>query len=319
MPAIDAIAAGNRIVVKPSETTPRAAALLAEILAEAFGDDIARTVQGGPEVAADFAAQAWDHLVFTGGTETGRRVLQAAAANLVPVTLELGSKCPALVLPGADLGRAAQAILAGKAMNAGQTCVAPDTVLLVGHTTADFRAACQATGIARPETAMVNGRQAARLEALCAGAALTPLGADRALALAEAPPDHPLHQEEIFGPVLAVQPVASLAEALTWIAARPAPLAIYLFGASAAEERAVAAGSRSGALISGRCVDYAAFPARAFGGGGAAGFGRRNGAAGFREFSVLRARVRHGGWSLARLFDPPRGPGAARLARRVLR
>jgi len=117
-----------------------------------------------------------DHLVFTGGTETGRRVMQAAAANLVPLTLELGGKCPALVLPGADLARAAQAILAGKVVNAGQTCIAPDTVLLVGHTPADFAAACRATGIGLPDTVVVNDRQAARLEALCEGATLTPLG-----------------------------------------------------------------------------------------------------------------------------------------------
>jgi acyl-CoA reductase-like NAD-dependent aldehyde dehydrogenase len=119
--------------------------------------------------------------------------------------------------------------------------------------------------------------------------------------------------------VLALAPQPDLAAALGWIAARPAPLAIYLFGATAAEERAVAASSRSGAIVSGRCLEYAAFPALAFGGVGASGFGRRNGEAGFREFSTLRARVRHGRWSLARLFDPPRGKGAGRLARRILR
>jgi acyl-CoA reductase-like NAD-dependent aldehyde dehydrogenase len=324
LPAVDALAAGNRIVLKPAEATPRSAALLASLLEEALGADVARTVLGGPEVAAEFAAQPWDHLVFTGGTATGRRVMQAAAANLVPVTLELGGKCPALVLPGADLAQAARAILAGKAVNAGQTCIAPDTVLLLGHAPADFLAACRATGIGLPETAMVNERQAARLATLCAGARLTPLAGDgpgrrRALAIAEAPPDHPLHAEEIFGPVLALAPQPGLGAALDWIAARPAPLAIYLFGATAAEERAVAAATRSGAIVSGRCLEYAAFPALAFGGVGASGFGRRNGEAGFREFSALRARVRHGRWSLARLFDPPRGPGAGRLARRILR
>ncbi|MCO6418138.1 aldehyde dehydrogenase family protein [Siccirubricoccus sp. KC 17139] len=324
LPAIDALAAGNRILVKPSEAAPATAALLAEILAEALGPEVARCVQGGPEVAAAFAAQPFDHLVFTGGTETGRRVMQAAARNLVPVTLELGGKCPCLVLPGADLAAAARAILAGKALNAGQTCIAPDTVLLIGHAVAEFAAACRATGIARPETALANDRQAARLEALCDGARLTPLGADgpgrqRALALAEAPPDHPLLAEEIFGPVLAVQEVADLGAALDWVRARPAPLAIYLFGATAEEEAWVARETRSGAIVSGRCVDYAAFPALAFGGTGASGFGRRNGEAGFREFSLLRARVRQGRWSLARLLDPPRDAGALRLVRRLLR
>lgn len=324
LPAVDALAAGNRIAVKPSEATPRTAALVAALLREALGDEVALTVQGGPEVAADFAAQPWDHLVFTGGTETGRRVMRAAAANLVPLTLELGGKCPALVLPGADLRAAAQAILAGKSVNAGQTCIAPDTVLLVGHGRAEFLAACRATGIGAAETALVNDRQADRLAALCEGAVLTPLAPDgphrhRALALAEAPPGHPLHETEIFGPVLAVTELPGLDAAIGWITARPPPLAIYLFGATPADAAAVAGGTRSGAIVSGRCIEYAAFPGLAFGGAGASGFGRRNGEAGFLEFSILRARVDHGRWSLSRLLDPPRGERARALVRRLLR
>ena len=324
LPAVDAIAAGNRVALKPSEAVPRTAALLEEIVAEALGPGIARCVLGGPAVAAEFAAQPWDHLVFTGGTETGRVVMRAAAEHLTPLTLELGGKCPALVLPGADLAVAARAILAGKAMNAGQTCIAPDTVLLVGHAREAFLAACRATGIALPETAVVNAAQAARLDGLCAGVELMPLapggpGRRRALAIAEAPPGHALQRAEIFGPVLALAPLASLAEAVAWIAARPAPLAIYLFGATPAEEAIVAAGTRSGAIVSGRCLEYAAFPGLPFGGVGASGFGRRNGEAGFLEFSTLRARVTHGRWSLSRLLDPPRGARVRALVRRLLR
>jgi hypothetical protein len=177
-PAVDAIAAGNRIAVKPSEHAPRSAALIAAILEAALGPRIARCVQGDAAVAADFAAQAWDHLVFTGGTATGRKVAEAAARNLVPVTLELGGKCPVLVLPGADLAAAAREILAGKALNAGQTCVAPDTVLLIGHDRAAFEAACRASGIAVPETVLLGEGQAARLDRLAAGAVLTPLAPD---------------------------------------------------------------------------------------------------------------------------------------------
>lgn len=324
LPAVDALAAGNRIVIKPAEATPRTASLLAELLAEALGPDIARCVQGGPAVAADFAAQPWDHLVFTGGTATGAKVMRAAAANLVPVTLELGGKCPALVLPGADLAEAARAILAGKAINAGQTCIAPDTVLLLGHGRDAFLAACRATGITLPETAVVNDAQAARLDALCEGTTLTPLAPDgdgrhRALAVAEAPEGHALHLTEIFGPVLALVEAASLPEAIARIAACPPPLAIYLFGATRAETDVIAAGTRSGAIVAGRCVEYAAFPALAFGGVGASGFGRRNGEAGFLEFSTLRARVTQGRFSLARLLDPPRGDRARALVRRLLR
>ncbi len=324
LPAVDALAAGNRIAVKPAEATPRTAALLADILAAALGPDISRCVQGGPEVAADFAAQPWDHLVLTGSTATGAKVMRAAAANLVPLTLELGGKCPALVLPNAGLAQAARAILLGKAINAGQTCIAPDTVLLVGHSRAAFIDACRATGIALPDTVVVNAVQAARLDALCEGVGLIPLapnGPDchRALAIAEAPEGHTLHAAEIFGPVLALVEQDSLAAAIAWIAARPPPLAIYLFGASRTETAAVAAGTRSGAIVAGRCVEYAAFPALAFGGVGASGFGRRNGEAGFREFSTLRARVTQGRFSLARLLDPPRGERAKALLRRLIR
>jgi len=323
LPAVDALAAGNRVAVKPAEATPRTAAIIATVLDRAWGPGIARVVQGGPAVAAEFAAQPWDHLVFTGGTETGRKVARAAAEGLVPLTLELGGKCPALVLPGAALDRTAQAILAGKAVNAGQTCIAPDTVLLVGHRVEDFTAACRRAGIGLPDTKVVNDRQMGRLDALLGGCVLVPLavgeGRRRPLALVEAPADHPIHATEIFGPVLSLVVVPDLAAALAWVAARPPALAIYLFGATRAEAAAVAAGSRSGAIVEERCVEYAAFPALAFGGVGASGYGRRNGEAGFREFSSLRARVRHGRWALSRLFDPPWTEKSRALLARVLK
>jgi acyl-CoA reductase-like NAD-dependent aldehyde dehydrogenase len=322
-PVVDAIAAGNRVAVKPSEQVPRTAALIASLLDETLGPDIAATVEGDGGVAAEFAAQPWDHLVFTGGTATGRKVAAAAARNLVPVTLELGGKCPAIVLPGADLAEAARNILAGKAVNAGQTCIAPDTVLLVGHAPADFAAACMATGIALPEGAIASAAHAARLDALMADARLTPLAADgagrqRAITLAEAGPDSALGREEIFGPLLVMQPVPDLAAAIGWITARTPPLAIYLFGATRADETMVARATRSGAIVSGRTVEYAAFPALGFGGVGASGQGRYHGKAGFLAFSEMRARVRHGRWSLSRLFDLPRRPIALRITERLI-
>ena len=323
-PVVDAIAAGNRVAVKPSEIVPRTAELIGAVLEDALGEHIARTVQGGAAVAADFAAQPWDHLVFTGGTATGRKVAEAAARNLVPVTLELGGKCPAVVLPGAELRTTAREILAGKAVNAGQTCIAPDTVLLVGHDPAAFAEACRASGIALPEGAVASEAQAARLDGLTAEAWLTALGSrgtgrHRAIALAEAPPDAPLLREEIFGPVLAVQRVVDLAAAIHWIASRPPPLAIYLFGATREEEARIAAATRSGAIVTGRTLEYAAFPALGFGGVGASGIGRYHGQAGFLAFSDMRARVRHGRWSLSRLFDLPRRPVAEKLMARLLR
>ena len=317
LPALDAIAAGNRVVLKPSEHTPRIAALIEEIVAEALGPRIGLVVQGGPEVARDFAATPWDHLVFTGGTETGRRVMAAAAAHLTPLTLELGGKCPAIVLPGADLARAARDILVGKAVNAGQTCIAPDTVLLVGHGADAFAEAARAAGIGPTGTEVINAAQRARLEGLVDPGRVEWLDAG-GQALGLAPAEGPLAQEEIFGPILAVQPCADLAAALGWIRARPHPLAIYLFGATAEEEAAVASGTRSGAIVAGRAVEYAALPGLPFGGVGASGFGRRNGEAGFREFSNIRARVRHGRFSAARLFDRPHSAFSRKLIRRLV-
>ena len=324
VPVVDAIAAGNRVAVKPSEAVPRTASLLGAVLAEALGPDIAATVLGGADIAADFAAQPWDHLLFTGGTATGRKVAEAAARNLVPVTLELGGKCPALLLPGADLAVAARDLLAGKAVNAGQTCIAPDTVLLVGHAPEAFAAACRASGIGLPETGIVSPAHAARLDRLTAGARLEKLAADgpqrlRALALAWPEAGHPLLQEEIFGPVLAVLPLPDLAAAIAWVRARPVPLATYVFGATADQETVIAAALRCGAIVHNRTVEYAAFSALGFGGAGASGHGRYRGLAGFVAFSDIRARVRHSRWSLSRVFDLPRKRIAHRLIEGLVR
>ncbi len=324
VPVVDAIAAGNRVAVKPSEGTPRCAALIAQVLEEALGPAIAATVQGGPDVAADFAAQPWDHLVFTGGTMTGRKVAEAAARNLVPVTLELGGKCPALVLPGADLAQAARDILVGKAVNAGQTCVAPDTVLLVGHAVEAFAEACRASGIGLPETALANDAQAARLDRLVEGTRLEKLAPDasprhRALALAFPAPGHPLLEEEVFGPILPVLALPDLPSAIAWVTARPSPLAVYLFGAISDETALVAQSVRCGALVQDRAVEYAAFPALGFGGTGHSGTGRYKGFAGFVAFSTIRARVVHGKWSLSRIFDVPRKKFAPGLIERLVR
>jgi coniferyl-aldehyde dehydrogenase len=306
-PLAEAIAAGNRVALKPSEHTPRTAALLEQILAETL-PGLTCVVQGDAGVAAAFGALPWDHLVFTGSTGTGRAVMRAAAENLTPLTLELGGRCPVIVLPGADLRRAARAILAGKAMNAGQTCVAPDTVLLLGHSEAAFDAACREAAV--PLDSAVLPRHRARQAGLAEGRAPLPGGITLL-------PDH--GREEIFGPALALREVASLGEVLGWLRSQPAPLAIYLFGATRAEAAAIAGNSRSGAIVEERCVEYAAFPALPFGGVGASGFGRYHGRAGFDSFSDWRARVRHGPFALSRLLDPPRNERTRKLARRLLR
>lgn len=315
LPAVEALAAGNRVVVKPSEFTPRCAALLAEMLS-VLGDDVARVVQGDAAVAADFAAQPWDHLVFTGGALTGRRVAAAAAPNLTPLTLELGGKCHAIVAPGADLARAAKDILVAKIINAGQTCVVPDTVLLVGRSAEEFIAAARAARLGPGETEVINDVQRDRLLRLTEGARLTALPGG--IALAEADDGHPMHASEIFGPVLGLRVCPTMQEAARIIATGDAPLAVYLFGATRAEEALVAGFTRSGAIVTERAVEFAAFHAVPFGGVGASGYGRRGGRAGFMEFSNLRLRVRHPRWALSRMFDAPRTEKALSLARRLV-
>ena len=331
-PIVGAIAAGNRVMLKPSELTPRTAAELAGLLDEALGPDVAQVVQGGPEVAAAFARLPFDHLLFTGSSERGREVMRAAAENLTPVTLELGGKCPAVILPDADLGRAARAIVLGKALNAGQTCVAPDTVLLAGVKVGPVREALRRAYAetypgGRLPTALISDRHRSRVEALAAGTPLEPLGPaaaeddwqGRGLSLAIDPaPDSPLHAEEVFGPVLPLQHFDGLAAAIAWIRARPAPLAVYLFTRDRRAEAEILASTRAGALVVNGTVVQAAIEALPFGGVGASGFGRYHGRAGFDTFSNLRAYVRAAPFNLARLCDPPYGERKRQLIGRLL-
>jgi acyl-CoA reductase-like NAD-dependent aldehyde dehydrogenase len=325
-PIVGALAAGNRVALKPPELTPRTAAELAGLLDEALGPDVAQTVPGGPEVAAAFARLPFDHLLFTGSGERGREVMRAAAENLTPVTLELGGKCPAVILPDADLDRAARALVLGKALNAGQTCVAPDTVLLAGVEVGPVRDALRRAYAelypdGRLPTALISDRHRSRVEALAAGTALEPLGpGPAALSLAVEPgPDSPLLREEVFGPVLPLRRVGDLAAATAWIRARPAPLAVYLFTRDRRAEAEVLASTRAGALVVNGTVVQAAIEALPFGGVGASGFGRYHGRAGFDTFSNLRAHVRAAPFNLARLCDPPYGERKRRLIGRLLR
>lgn len=324
VPAVSALAAGNRLLLKASERTPRTAALLAEIVDAALGPEVARTVLGGPDVAAAVTALPLGHLVFTGNADTGRKAMAAAAANLTPVTLELGGKCPAIVFPDADLAAAARAIVRGKALNAGQTCVAPDTVLLVGHAYADFRRAAAAAWDTAfphgPRTALVDDRAAERLDALTAGAGLDPLGLDgggrrRALALVRGAPGR-LAEEEIFGPVL---PVVETDDPLAWLAGRPGSLAVYRFGGGPKAGRDLERYAVAGAIVEGGTVEHAAFDGLPFGGVGASGFGRLHGRAGFDALSNLQGVVTMAPWTPARLLDPPAGPTALRVLERLMR
>jgi acyl-CoA reductase-like NAD-dependent aldehyde dehydrogenase len=315
VPVVSAIAAGNRVMLKPSESTARTADLLVDLLTRALGPEVAQVVTGDAAVAEEFTHLPLDHLLFTGSTQTGRQVMAAASRNLTPVTLELGGKCPAVVTADADLRLAARAIVTGKGLNAGQTCVAPDTVLLVGVRREAFEAALReaatrhyAEGL---PTGIASGRQEARLRALAAGEEVTPLTAagrgDRParLAVASTRSGSRLSQEEIFGPLLAVETMANLDDVESWLRTHPSPLAVYLFTRSRQTERRLLASSRAGALVVNGTVLQAAIDGLAFGGVGASGFGRYHGRAGFETFSNRKSYVRASRFSLARLLEPP--------------
>ena len=326
-PLVCALAAGNRIAVKPSELTPRTSAVIARLLERALGPEIAQVVQGGPAIAAAFVRQPFDHLLFTGGDAHGRAVALAAAANLTPVTLELGGKCPAIVLADADLEAAAGAIVVGKGLSAGQTCIAPDHVLLVGVDLPRFRDALRRAyrrhfpnGL---PTAVI-AAQAERVARLAAGADLEPLGEGlegaHGLRLAVDPdPVCALLREEIFGPILPLVQVDGLDSAITRLRDGPSPLAVYLFTRDRRAIATVLDASRSGALVVNGTVQHAAINALPFGGVGASGMGRYHGRSGFETFSNMRACVEAPRFSLARLCNPPYGPRTRRLIDRLLR
>jgi acyl-CoA reductase-like NAD-dependent aldehyde dehydrogenase len=316
-------------MLKPSEFAPRTADLLGDLLNDALGPEVMQVVTGGADVAEAFTQLHLDHLFFTGSTQTGQRVMAAAAKNLTPVTLELGGKSPVVVMPDADLRETARAIVMGKGLNAGQTCLAPDTVLLVGVRREAFETALrEAAARHYPNglpTGIASSQHEARLAGLWAGAQIKPLtsagqGARPGrLAITSVDPGSKLSHEEIFGPILAVEAMASLDEAVSWIQERPSPLAVYLFTRSREAERRLLDSSRAGALVVNGTVIQAAIDGLPFGGVGASGIGRYHGRAGFETFSNRKSYLRASRFSLARLLDPPYRQWTRTLLARLLR
>jgi coniferyl-aldehyde dehydrogenase len=296
-PVITALGAGNRVMLKPSELTPRTSALLAQLLAASFSSDELYVVQGDGAVAAEFASLPFDHLFFTGSTAVGRKVAAAAAANLTPTTLELGGKSPCILDASCNMADAALKIAHGKLLNAGQTCVAPDYVLLPRGREAEFEAAFAAAVKqlfprigGNPDYASIqNDRyfaqlQAALHEAQAGGATLTvidPQGVSPAssdpvtrqmapVLVFGAQPGMRLMEEEIFGPVLPVLPYDTLDQAIGYINARPRPLALYWFGCDTAARDQVLARTVSGGVTVNDTLMHIAHENLPFGGGATA-------------------------------------------------
>lgn len=343
-PLAGILAAGNRCLIKPSELTPTVSALLQRLISEYFEPSEVAVVTGGVEVAEAFSRLPFDHLVFTGSTPVGKRVMAAAAANLVPVTLELGGKCPVLVGRSTDLARAVDRIMIGKLNNAGQVCIAPDYVCVPRELCAPFVDLAR-SWVARaypgvpssPDyTSMISGRHAERMHEMLAdaaskGAIVVPLGeagespdagrAVRPALLLEVTDQMRVMREEIFGPLLVVRPYDRIEDAVLDINARPKPLALYYFGRNRREMNWVLANTTSGGVTVNDIAVHFLADELPFGGVGESGMGAYHGEAGFVRFSHARAVFRQTWLDVAGLVGlrPPYGPRAQSALKFLIR
>lgn len=334
--AIDAIAgafaAGNSVMVKPSEFTPATSALLAQVLDLYFDEDELAVFLGGPEIGAAFSALPFDHLIFTGATSVGRHVMRAAAENLVPVTLELGGKSPVVMGRSADVAKTAARVMNGKTMNAGQICLAPDYLLAPQEHVAPFvEAAKAAVGKMYPTikdngdyTAIINQRHYDRVRTLIADAKskgadiieINPASEDFSqqehrkippTLILGATDDMSVMQEEIFGPVLPIKTYQTLDETIGYINAHPRPLALYYFGDDSAESEALLARTHSGGVTINDVIFHFSMDDLPFGGVGASGIGAYHGKRGFIEFSHEKAIYRQTASEMIAMLRPPYG------------
>jgi acyl-CoA reductase-like NAD-dependent aldehyde dehydrogenase len=336
-PMAAALAAGNRVMLKPSELTPKTSAVLAEAIERLFEPDEVCVVQGGPNVAAKFSALPFDHLLFTGSTEVGRKVAAAAAQNLTPVTLELGGKSPAIVMPSADLDRAARRIMWGKTVNAGQVCVAPDYVLVPRDQLAEFSAKAEAAmrkfypkgAASKDYCGIISEQHLARLDDMLTeseehGSQVIQLVENDmpeskrtcAPALVVNPPlDGRLMTEEIFGPILPIIPYDTPDEAIKFVAERDHPLALYVFAENKDEQDLWLDRSISGGVTVNDTVIHVAVDTLPFGGVGASGYGAYHGKAGFETFSHMKPVLRQAKWNFMGLTEAPMTGMKKRLMR----
>lgn len=336
-PLSDALAAGNRALLKPSELTPRFSDLLSRLIAENFASDHVTVVTGGVDVARAVSSLPFDHLIFTGSTAVGRQVMKAAAENLTPVTLELGGKSPVIVAPDYKLETAADSIAFGKFVNAGQTCIAPDYALVPRADAERFAQAMIDAATRRYPTiagnadysAIISDRHRDRLlaaieEARAAGATIISHG-DAApgsgkigpTVVLDPPEDSLLMREEIFGPVLPVIGYESLDEALSFVAARERPLALYCFSNDRQVRDTILSRATSGGVTLNGTLLHIAQDALPFGGIGPSGMGAYHGRDGFRRFSHARSVYRIGAINVFERLGPPWG-WLSRLVGKVL-
>jgi len=331
LPLATAIAAGNRVLLKPSERTPATADLLAQLIAEVFPPDEAAVVTGGPDVASAVSALPFDHLFFTGSTETGRKVALAAAANLTPVTLELGGKSPCIMMPDADPATHVPLAGWGKWYSAGQTCVAPDYMLVPRGSARIWADAMLdvARGFigadGRDYTALIDAAHAERLSAMLdEGGTILRIETDLPGRMAptvviEPPQQGALMHDEIFGPILPILEYDSPEDVVGIVIGKNPPLALYAFGRDARAARALVARIRSGGATINGTILHLAVHDLPFGGIGTSGLGAYHGDRGLAEFTHERSvlTVAQGPWT--RLLVPPYSAIMRRVIRRISR
>ncbi|WKV89391.1 coniferyl aldehyde dehydrogenase [Pseudomonas sp. B21_DOA] len=335
-PMVGALAAGNRVMLKLSESTPATGLLLKELLARIFPEDLVSVVLGEADVGVAFSRLPFDHLLFTGSTSVGKHVMRAAAENLTPVTLELGGKSPAIVSRDVPLKDAAERIAFGKTLNAGQTCVAPDYVLVpedrVGAFVEAYRQAVKGFYPTLADnadyTAIINERQLARLngyvsDATSKGALLIPLfdqGQGRRMphsVLLNVSDEMTVMQDEIFGPLLPIVPYRDLEQAFAYINQRPRPLALYYFGYDKREQHRVLHETHSGGVCLNDTLLHVAQDDMPFGGIGPSGMGHYHGHEGFLTFSKAKGVLIKQRFNAARLIYPPYGRSIQKLIQKL--
>jgi aldehyde dehydrogenase (NAD+) len=314
-PLVAALAAGNCAVVKPSELSPKTADLIAKLLPDYLANEAVQVVTGGAEVAQELLQQRFDHIMYTGGGRVGRIVMEAAAKHLTPVTLELGGKSPAVVLDDADIKTAARRIAWGKWLNAGQTCIAPDYVLVAESRREELIAELKQVveqfygndaSDAEDYGRIVNEQHWQRLVGYLEQGTVVHGGdydrEQRFIAptiMTEVAVDSPVMEEEIFGPILPILSIPNLASAIEFIRERDKPLALYGFSASARSLQQLTEQTHAGNQCNNDTLMFMLNPELPFGGVGPSGMGRYHGKFGFDTFSHQKAVMQRPFW-----FDP---------------
>jgi coniferyl-aldehyde dehydrogenase len=339
-PLANALAAGNHVIVKPSELAPKTANVIGRIVSTALPEEYVAVIIGDKEVASALCTLPFDHLLFTGSTATGKLVMRSAAENLTPVTLELGGKSPALVHESYSMATAADRICSAKFWNAGQTCVAPDYALVPAQKRDEFLSKCEeavatrysASSSSSDYTHMISQSAWDRMQELVddaksKGARVIQAGSsDRNIPpesrafpptlIVGADDSMRVMQEEIFGPILPVVAYSSFAEALSFINARPRPLALYYFDTNKSRTRTVLEQTTSGGVCINDCIFQFVQHRLPFGGVGPSGMGAYHGFDGFKAFSKKKGvflQSSLGGLVLDKFFKPPYTPRTDRV------